>query len=1296
MGLIAELGRLAIGAWSPGGLGGGYIAAATYGAPDTSIGSDPRLELVNVDIARSKLTITANIPSSERFSSIDWSIGSAQHPAGLIAGGLSDGTVRVWEAASLLRSSQPSDPDRAVFFTSSSKKHAGAVRALEFNPFVNTRLATGGSDGLVLTWDLSNPTAGVNVSHPAGKSPSTTGAPRDEITAVAWNRKFPHILGSSTNGGVMSVWDLRQRKEVISIRNPRGRISCTSLTWHPEIATQVVVTCDEESTGALMWDLRNASAPIKKFNHHSPMGVASSSWSTFDTDLLLTSSRDSRTVVVSVTTGEIVSEAPKSASWNFGVSWSPRLPGLFLSSSLDGRLAVNSMLTATTIPSVSSETASALAESFGEMASDFHAGIGNQPSRPNETQKVLYNVSRPPQWLRRPSGVSFGFGGVRASLSSKDGNSSVSVEYREEAVPGLPEDYAKLDHTLLDVTSEDPSPALKCCTEASAAAETPKERMVWEVMSMMLQTDTRRKLLSFLGFEAPPPDAGDDIAMPVYGLARSPPLAVPVRQAPAPVEDMPGIKSTDTADQVQAITNGAGGMSLEGPAPWEIGDGAETHDNLHGSILDGDDAGNGNEENISSKQNGGTAPATMNGSTKMSLAEMSTGDVEELIKRAVIVGDFSFAVEACLQIGRTADALIIAHAGGPALWQETETQYLSKESLSEGAGIIGAIAGPKIRMEDYIRQSTESNDDRWKEALAVILTYTAPEELPQACTALGDRLIVKKQLHTALICFICAGNTELAASTWMRERLPTSTVTSAMIADRTERLVAVKDKIRLLTAALLLAQGEREIGTVRALDPISGAVLCEFGALLAISGDLSTAITYLGNLDPGYTCTYGSAEQLLSKASETLAIADSAAIPASQTMSGPGYDNFGNTAFSQATTYDHAEQSYNQLSHNVYGGAPQPSPAMWTPSATPAMPAPAMPAQAIPAPAMPTPAMPTPSMPAIPAPYTATMGSAKGFASPPRPALPTPTQVSPGPVQTSYSSYSGSAERTANDPSAVYAAAPTYNSGSYSATLMPQVPTANLSAAAPSPHQFSASLPPIVPPPPSATTNLPPLQPSQTGYGVNSTMPQSMSGGLGMAPQTLMPQPPPPPPTDADAPPPTPYHANARPGSGATLPPSAEVAVAETRRSKPISSSGTPGGPPRRTNSTSSSLSALGIETVLLEKADTSKVPPNQQVIVKSLRGSYMYARSRSDAPRYKKKMDDVSKRLGKLVAALNNGLLEAPVVDLLINFGQVVENGSYNEASVVVSKLTKQHWDSNSQWIQGLKRLIDCVLTGR
>lgn len=55
--------------------------------------------------------------------------------------------------------------------------------------------------------------------------------------------------------------------------------------------------------------------------------------------------------------------------------------------------------------------------------------------------------------------------------------------------------------------------------------------------------------------------------------------------------------------------------------------------------------------------------------------------VDTSIQHALVVGDYKGAVNQCLAANRMADALVIAHAGGTALWESTRNHYL-KNSIS--------------------------------------------------------------------------------------------------------------------------------------------------------------------------------------------------------------------------------------------------------------------------------------------------------------------------------------------------------------------------------------------------------------------------------------------------------------------------------------------------------------------------------------------------------------------------------------------------------------------------------------
>lgn len=43
----------------------------------------------------------------------------------------------------------------------------------------------------------------------------------------------------------------------------------SAVAWNPEVATQLVVACEDDLSPTLqLWDLRNSVAPLREFNAH--------------------------------------------------------------------------------------------------------------------------------------------------------------------------------------------------------------------------------------------------------------------------------------------------------------------------------------------------------------------------------------------------------------------------------------------------------------------------------------------------------------------------------------------------------------------------------------------------------------------------------------------------------------------------------------------------------------------------------------------------------------------------------------------------------------------------------------------------------------------------------------------------------------------------------------------------------------------------------------------------------------------------------------------------------------------
>ena len=130
---------------------------------------------------------------------------SAEYPYGIIAGGMVDGKIHIWDCAKLV------GEDCGDALLAQLEQHQGPIHGLQFNPHKESShlLASGGDDGEVYILALDTPeNPNVYVPGPPPNNAKHTAA----ITKVAWNSQVAHILASSSQNGSCIIWDLRQKK----------------------------------------------------------------------------------------------------------------------------------------------------------------------------------------------------------------------------------------------------------------------------------------------------------------------------------------------------------------------------------------------------------------------------------------------------------------------------------------------------------------------------------------------------------------------------------------------------------------------------------------------------------------------------------------------------------------------------------------------------------------------------------------------------------------------------------------------------------------------------------------------------------------------------------------------------------------------------------------------------------------------------------------------------------------------------------------------------------------------------
>ncbi|GAB2226254.1 hypothetical protein Droror1_Dr00022055 [Drosera rotundifolia] len=131
------------------------------------------------------------------------------------------------------------------------------------------------------------------------------------------------------------VWDLKKQKPVISFSDSTRR-KCSVLQWNPDVATQIVVASDDDSSPSFkLWDMRNIMQPVREFMGHTK-GVLSLSWCPIDSSFLVSSGKDNRTICWDTNSGEMVCELPTGSNLSFDIHWYRKIPGIISASSYEG------------------------------------------------------------------------------------------------------------------------------------------------------------------------------------------------------------------------------------------------------------------------------------------------------------------------------------------------------------------------------------------------------------------------------------------------------------------------------------------------------------------------------------------------------------------------------------------------------------------------------------------------------------------------------------------------------------------------------------------------------------------------------------------------------------------------------------------------------------------------------------------------------------------------------------------------------------------------------------------------
>ncbi|KAM6120439.1 protein transport protein Sec31A isoform 5-T5 [Pterocles gutturalis] len=496
---LKEIERTAMQAWSPAQQHPIYLATGTSAQQlDATFSTNASLEIFELDLSDPSLDMKscATFSSSHRYHKLIWgphSITSGERVSGVLIAGGENGNVILYDPAKIIAG-------YAEVVIAQKDKHTGPVRALDVNMFQTNLVASGANESEIYIWDLNN-----------FATPMTPGAktqqPLEDISCIAWNRQVQHILASSSPSGRATVWDLRKNEPIIKVSDHNNRMHCSSLAWHPDVATQMVLASEDDRLPVIqMWDLRFASSPLRVLESHT-RGILAVAWSLADSELLLSCGKDAKILCSNPNTGEVLYELPTNTQWCFDIQWCPRNPAVLSAASFDGRISIYSIMGGS-VEGLRQKQVDQLSSSFGNL-DPFGTGQPLLPLQlPQQTapQSVILPLKKPPKWIRRPVGASFSFGGKLVSFENAKPQQQPGIEQQQQQrhhvyvsqVVTEKEFLARSNQLQEAMQSEG---FVSFCQKKIDTAQADFEKNVWAFLKVNFEEDSRVKYLELLGYK---------------------------------------------------------------------------------------------------------------------------------------------------------------------------------------------------------------------------------------------------------------------------------------------------------------------------------------------------------------------------------------------------------------------------------------------------------------------------------------------------------------------------------------------------------------------------------------------------------------------------------------------------------------------------------------------------------------------------------------------------------------------------------------------------------------------------
>ncbi|CAF1254039.1 unnamed protein product, partial [Didymodactylos carnosus] len=778
---LKEIDRTVHVAWSPANQQPIYLVAGTAAQQlDASFSTNSTLELFQLNMADRSTAMTplSSIKTDHRFKKLVWTHFPSSENLLICA----------TEKGSIYLVDPFSHDDSAI--KSKLDQHSGSVNTIDVNPIEKNLFASGSSDSELMIWDLND------LSKPMIPGGSNRDKQqRDDVECVGWNKQKPQILGS-TLGGKCLIWDLRSAEPIFKISDSTYRMRSKYLVWHPEITSQLCLASEEDSSAIQLWDLRYGASPMKLLSGHS-RGVLDLQWCPNDGNLLMSSGKDNKILCWNPNDlgvmSEIVYEIPCS-HWCFDVKWCLADPNLISAASFDGTLSIYTIMGGSCQISRPANN-QLFTQAFGNGTQGnfldhelFGGGplTGQQP-QPQTLLPTVQNVAPikyAPKWMRRQARVTFAFGGKLIVVQSTVANaSSSSANVVDGTIPSTTQPPPRRLVVISQVTVDkqfiqsvqtfdkvlQTGTLIEYCDHKISTSRASDELILWRFIRGSFEREQKRTYIELLGFKQ------DELVNRVNNLMTK------------------TVKVND-----------------------------DLHDTMHNLQLNNNISGK-TTPTIDIQQAHGRSTPAMGANI----------EVEAVLSRCIMTGNFESAVDLCFHEQRYTDAILLANLGGQDLLYKTQKRYFTKVH-SYTTKLIDIVLH-----QDYKRLIQTNNISNWREILVALLTYTSDDTFVQLCEELALKLGQEPTLKSyACICYIIMGNLEKFDQCY--------SLSHHFDENDSKQLEILIEKIFILKRSLEYSQ------PVQALDGLSGPSiskhLVKYAQLLANEGYTQAALKYLGNL----------------------------------------------------------------------------------------------------------------------------------------------------------------------------------------------------------------------------------------------------------------------------------------------------------------------------------------------------------------------------------------------------------------------------------------------------------------